>query len=124
MKVFQNNRMASILYEALVWILISAISAIPLNLAVKALGGKSSWLKAILVNIILDIINIFLSPQIRFGYIIISFILKLFIYKLMFRIGWIKALLAWILQYIIAVLLVILLAVIGLGWVIALPFFL
>ncbi len=124
MKTFHVFRMANILYEAVVWILISAISAIPLNLAVKALGGKSSWLKAILVNLILDIINIFLSPQIRFGYIIISFILKLFIYKLMFRIGWLKALLAWILQYIIAVLLIVLLAAIGLGWLIAVPFFL
>ena len=116
--------MPDLISEILMILIISAISAIPLNIAVKILGGESSWLKAIGVNLLIDVINVFLSAKIRFGYLIISFILKLFIYKLIFRIGWFRAFIAWLLQYVIAAMLIIILLILGLGSIIAIPLFL
>lgn len=82
-------------------IIIFIVSAIPLNIAVRLLGGKSSFLKAILVNLIVGTAGYFISTKIKFFATILSFIVLLLIYKVMFRIGWLRALLAWVVQLVI-----------------------
>ena len=82
-------------------ILIFAVSAIPLNIAVKLLGGKSSWFKAIAVNVLVSIAGYFIAQFIDFFSTIVSFIVLLLIYKVMFKLGWIRALLAWLVQLIL-----------------------
>jgi len=77
------------------------VSAIPLNIAVKLLEGKSSWFKAILANVIVAVLSYVISAKIGNYSGIITFIALLFIYKIMFHIGWFRAFIAWALQGII-----------------------
>ncbi len=81
-------------------ILISIISALPLYFAVKFLGGKATILKVILVNIAVGLLGFLLNIP------IIGFILLLLIYKEMFELSWFRAFLAWILQFVVAVILI------------------
>ncbi|MFH1440342.1 MAG: hypothetical protein ABIG89_07260 [Candidatus Woesearchaeota archaeon] len=83
----------------LIYLIITfAVSAIPLNIAVKMLGGKSSWLKAIIANIAVAILSYMISLRITKFSGLLSFIILLLIYKFMFRIGWFRAFIAWLLQ--------------------------
>ena len=77
------------------------VSAIPLNIAVKLLEGKSSWFKAILANVIVAVISYVISMKIGSFSGTITFIALLFVYKMMFNIGWFRAFIAWALQGII-----------------------
>jgi hypothetical protein len=83
------------------------ISALPLYFAVNLLGGDATILNVLITNIIvaltIGIITLFFSLN---GLFIL--LLVILIYKFMFDLGIIKAFFAWILQYIIAFLLVIL----------------
>ncbi len=77
------------------------ISALPLYLAVKALGGKTSILKTFLINIIgglaVSLVNYFFET---WGGIL-AFIVLLFIYMWAFKLGPIRAFFAWLLQFVI-----------------------
>lgn len=86
-------------------LIILIISAIPLNIAVKLLGGDSSILKVIVVNLAVGFAALLLNSF--FGVLggLISFIAMLFIYKVAFDLGLIRAFLAWILQAIVVVVL-------------------
>ena len=84
------------------------ISAIPLNIAARLLGGKSSIIWAAITNLIAGLVSAAIySLFSRIGSIA-AFISLLAVYKFMFRLGWIRALLVWLLQGIIALLLVML----------------
>jgi hypothetical protein len=97
----------------LIWALILIASAIPLNLAVKMLGGKSSILKVIAANVIVGLIAIYLQANVGWYAGLLTFILMLFVYKILFAIGWLRALVAWLLQFLIIVIFIIALALIG-----------
>ena len=75
-----------------------AASAIPLNIAVRLLEGKSSWLKAIATNIGIAILSFLIGLKIAKFAGLLSFLVLLVIYKIMFRLGWFRALMAWLLQ--------------------------
>jgi len=90
-------------------ILILIISALPLYFAVKILGGDASVFKVLIVNLIVGIIGIAVNSH------LIAFLLLIFVYKMMFRLSWISAFLAWVLQFVIAALLVALAIILGLG---------
>ncbi len=88
-----------------------AIAAIPLNIAVSLLDGKSSWLKAVFANILVAVLSYFVG--LFFGKYagILSLILLLIIYKILFDLGWFRALVAWLIQ-----LLIIALFLVIIGW--------
>lgn len=90
------------------------IAGIPLHISANLVGGNSSLLKAALTNAIvglcLALIYVFLYKYAS----IIGFIAVLLIYKAMFDIGWLRALLVWLLQGVIAFVLLVLLILLGL----------
>ncbi|MFH1840103.1 MAG: hypothetical protein ABH849_03065 [Nanoarchaeota archaeon] len=88
------------------------ISAIPLFIAIKFLGGKVSLVKVIVINLLAGIISIliilFLIPLLSSlsGWLLtiipyIPYIILILIYSVFFQLGIIKATIAWILQAII-----------------------
>jgi len=101
--------------EILVFILLLVISALPLYLAVKILGGKASILKTIVVNILVGAVVWVINYLLNAWASIVAFILVIWIYREMFRLKWIKAFLAWILQFIIMAVLVFLVGLFGLS---------
>ena len=105
----------AILTEALLSVLVVVLSAIPLNLAVKMLGGHSSLLKVIGVNFLIAVCGVFLTTSLDGSKGLISFLVLIVLYKVMFDLSWLKALLAWILQFIIAVILILIVGALGFG---------
>ena len=90
-----------ILMELLWLILIAVISAIPLNIAAKMLGGDSSILKVIFINVAFGIISGLLYLYLGIFAPLIAFIVMLFIYQAVFSVGLLRAFFIWILQFII-----------------------
>ena len=89
-------------------VLLLVISSLPLYFAVKFLGGKATILKVIFVNLFVGIVSGVLSIP------LLGFILLLFIYKKFFELSWLKAFFALILQFVVAVILVVI-AIVVLG---------
>jgi len=79
---------------------IIVISALPLYFAVKFLGGKATIFKVLMVNLIVGIIGAALDMP------VIGFVLLLFVYKEVFKLSWLSAFLAWLLQFVVAAVLV------------------
>jgi hypothetical protein len=75
------------------------ISSLPLYFAVKALGGKTSLLKTMLVTFLSGIIFTAIKSQFRLG-LIIAFFVLIWIYHEVFRLKWFKAFIAWVLQFV------------------------
>ena len=98
-----------IIWLVIIWV----ISAIPLNIAVKMIGGHSSIIKVIIANLIVGMVAAYLNNMFGFIAVILSFIVMLFIYKLIFKIGWIRAILAWFLQFVIIAIFFIVLLLLG-----------
>lgn len=94
-----------IIITTIVILLFFIISAIPLHFSVILMGGKTNILKTsliiILAGIVISIINTI------FGNIssLVSFIILIWIYKISFKLGWISTVFAWLLQFIIILLL-------------------
>lgn len=99
--------------KILLYILVVVISAIPLNIAVKMLGGRSSLIKVIFANFLIAILSYLIQHYIGFFVGFFSFIVMLFVYKKMFRMGWLRTLIAWLLQYILIAIFLVILALIG-----------
>ena len=99
--------------DIVVWAVVLLVSAIPLNIAVKLLGGRSSLLKVVLVNILVAVLVTFVEGLFGIFAGIVSFVVMLFVYKTLFQLGWVKAFLAWVLQFVLIVLFVFLLTLIG-----------
>lgn len=102
-----------ILIKVAIFLVVFAISSIPLFIAVKALKGKTTFAEVILVNIILAVIiavaRHFLSLwSVTAGIIgsVVIFALIIVIYKAVFQLGWLRAVLAWFLQFIILAILI------------------
>ncbi|MBU0979647.1 MAG: hypothetical protein KJ709_02485 [Nanoarchaeota archaeon] len=88
----------------IVYVLLAVVSALPLYLAVNILGKRTSLLKVFLVNILVAVV--FASVQswfLTWGWIL-GIIVLLLVYKVMFDIGWIRALLVWVVQMLFIVL--------------------
>ena len=90
-----------ILITVCIWL----IGAIPLYIALHLLGGRGSLLKVVLVNLGIGFIDSFIEAKFNMGWIIkgISFLVLLLIYKLMFDLGWLRAILVWALQFVFTV---------------------
>jgi hypothetical protein len=81
-------------------VLIFAIGSLPLYFAVRFLGGKTSFLKAILVNLVVGIIFTAVKAQFRLFGGIIAFFLMVWIYHEVFRLRWLKSFIVWFVQLI------------------------
>ena len=95
------------------WVVVLVVSAIPLNIAVKLLGGRSSLLKVVAINLLMGLVNGFLDAKLRIYSGIASFIILLLLYRFMFDIGWIRAILAWVLQFVLVAAFMIALMLLG-----------
>lgn len=98
---------------AAILFVILVVSAIPLNLAVKLLGGRSSILKVILVNLGVWAAGLYLERAFGLFAGLLSFIVMLIIYRYAFDLGWLRAFAAWVLQFVIIAAFVIALSLVG-----------
>ncbi len=87
-----------------IWIIL-AVSAIPLLISVRMMGGEASFFKVILANLLVGIVGVVIYYQFPVFAGIITLLALLFIYSIMFKISIFKAFFAWVLQGIIAFLL-------------------
>jgi len=86
----------------MIYLIILVISSIPLYVAVRLLGGKTSLFKVIMVNIVAGIvISALKAAYSSFIWSILVFLTLLYIYKEMFRIGWLRSFFAWLMQFVI-----------------------
>ncbi len=92
--------MLSLVFIVLVFI----ITSLPMHIAVSLLGGHSSITKAALVNFIAGVVGAGIYFFTGYGGIA-AFIALLVIYKIMFRLSFLRVLLAWFLQGVIGFLL-------------------
>ena len=99
----------------LVLLIVLVISALPLHFAVKILGGKSTIIKVIVVNVLVSIIIGITNSY--FGLIagFVFFLILIVIYKLLFKMGFIRVILAWLLQSVIALLLIFIAGIFGIS---------
>ena len=106
----------------LLWLLLATlalfvISAIPLWLAVNVLGGRAGIIRVILVNILVGLVAVMVRALLNTWAGLVAFVLMIWIYKDFFRMSWIRALLAWLLQFVFAAILIILtILVFGVGF--------
>ena len=78
------------------------ISALPVWLALKIAGAKKSgFIRVFIVNIIVGFISGILGHYLGWFGAIPAFILLLLIYKIAFKIGWLRAILVWVMQLVI-----------------------
>jgi hypothetical protein len=82
-------------------VLVFIITAIPLNIAVHLLGGHSNLFKTAFVNFIVGLIGAAIYAFAPFGGLL-AFVALLVVYKFMFGLSFLRALLAWVLQFVIA----------------------
>tara|TARA_Y100000310_G_C20487240_1_gene717455 strand:+ start:221 stop:562 length:342 start_codon:yes stop_codon:yes gene_type:complete len=82
------------------------LSSLPLYFAVTLIGGKTSVMKILFLNFLMVVVylglNLFLDHFIGLA----SFVILLFLYKYFFEIGFVRALIAWVLQGVIALVLI------------------
>lgn len=102
-----------VLIKLLILVAILVVSAIPLNLAVKLLGGRSSILKVIAANILAGVLGYLILVYVGEYVAILSFIAMILIYRSMFRMGWIRSMLAWLLQFVIIAIIIVVLLLFG-----------
>jgi hypothetical protein len=77
------------------------------------MGGRGGIIRVIIVNLLVGLLVGWLGSTINIFVAAATFILMLFIYKVMFKLSWLKAFFAWILQFIIIVVIIVLLAFFG-----------
>lgn len=97
----------------LILLAVMLVAAIPLTIAVKLMGGEASLMKVVFANILVGVIVYgvkFLFASIP-GFV--SFVLMLFIYKVMFKLGWLKTFFAWLLQIVVIIILTAVLTLLG-----------
>jgi hypothetical protein len=103
--------------SGLLWLiaLIFILGVFPLYLIVKILGGRVSLIKALVIKVAAVIITLLLSMA--FGVIgpIIVAIVLIALYMFAFRIGVIRAFLAWLLEGFVLLAVIFLLGLLGLA---------
>jgi hypothetical protein len=93
-------------------VIVIILSSLPLYLSVMLLGGRPSITKVFLTNIVVAIGSAVLIKYIGLGSLWVLLITILF-YSFIFRMGIIRAFLAWLVQYVVAVILIIALIALG-----------
>jgi len=88
-------------------VLLIILSSLPLYLAVKLLGGKTTIMRVFLTNIVVAVIISVLASILGLGWVWLL-ILTVLLYSYIFSMGIIRAFIAWLLQYVFALVLFIL----------------
>ncbi|MBN2567619.1 hypothetical protein JXB02_06075 [Candidatus Woesearchaeota archaeon] len=107
----------TLIMQVAVFIGIMVLSSVPLYLAIRLLGGEATLFRVIVMNIIAGFIAGLLRDALP-GFIgaVIAFLGLLFIYKHSFRLGWLRTFVAWLLQFFIAAIIIVLIVMIGVGF--------
>ena len=92
----------SFIWSILLYIIILIVAAIPLYIALKLLGTRVSILHVIIVNFIAGIIIGLIKMFFGDVWYILLLLVLIVIYKYLFKISWLKAFFAWLIQFIIA----------------------
>jgi hypothetical protein len=108
--------MALDLSFAITLLVVFVLTTIPLHLAVKLLGGRTTFFKTFLVLLISGLIVVIITTFFPWGGII-AFIILIWIYSEMFHIGMLRAFFVWITQAIIIFLLTLILAFAGFSFI-------
>lgn len=106
--------MEKILITILVLILLFLIIALPLHLAVRFMGGRTTILKSFLVVVLTGVLSALIYANFKYGGII-AFLLLIWIYREMFRLKWIKAVLVWVIEIVLIVIFTAIFAILGIG---------
>jgi hypothetical protein len=86
------------------------ISAIPLHISVKLLNGKTTFLKTVFISVISGIVFSAVYEFFKWG--LIALFVLIWIYHEAFKLKWWKAAVAWVLQFIVIIILSIIAALI------------
>jgi len=86
--------------KLIIEIILFILSAIPLHFAVKLLGGKTGLIKTAFISFIVGIVVATINTIFKNWGWLIGFFILIWIYHEMFRLKWIKAFLAWLLQFV------------------------
>jgi len=89
-----------LLGNILIFLISFIVSAIPLYLAIKTLGSKTGLFKTAFIVIVSGLIVSAIRYYLNTWSGLIAFFILIWIYHESFRLGWIKAFLAWILQFV------------------------
>jgi hypothetical protein len=99
-------------------ILAIIISSLPLYFSVKLLGGDASILKVFLTNILMGVVSAILMKMFGFGGLAVL-LFTILLYAAIFDMGFIRSFFVWLIQYVIAFLLVILFVfILGISFII------
>jgi len=102
------------IFELLLLVVVFLITSIPLHLAVRFLGGKTSLLNTMFINVIAGVIVAAIQFYFKVWGGLIAFLILLWIYREAFHLKWWKAIVAWLLQFVIIVLFAMLFSLFGL----------
>ena len=83
------------------------ISSLPLYFAVKLLGGHASILKVFITNVLVGFLSAWLVSSFGFGSLVVLLVVIL-LYSFIFQMGIVRSFFAWLIQYIVAALLILL----------------
>ena len=100
------------LLAVLFWWIVLLISAIPLHIAVKVLGGKTTLGKTAMIMFVAGIVFGVISSWVDTLGTILAFIIMLWIYRESFQLKWWKAFVAWLLQFVFLLIIVLILVVV------------
>ena len=92
---------SSVIVTVIATVVIFVISALPLYFAVRLMGGKTSLLKTVFVTLISGLIVSAVRAKFRIFGALIAFFILIWIYHEVFRLKWLKALIAWVLQFVV-----------------------
>ena len=102
--------MELILLTILIFLLGIIISSLPLFIAVRMLGGHATILNVLLTNIIVGLLAGWLVASFGAGTLIILLI-TILLYSFIFKMGIIRSFFAWLIQYVVAAILIIIVLV-------------
>jgi len=97
----------------LILLLAIIVWSLPLYITVKLLGGRTSILKALGVNILIAIIVLAINAFLNFWTGIVIFILTILVYRELFKLKWWKAFVVWLIQGIIGTIVYTVLVLLG-----------
>lgn len=91
------------------------VAAVPLHIAVRLFGGRTTILKSIGVNLVAGLISAVLALLLDAYAGLVTLLLTIAVYKVFFSIGWLRALFTWLLSFVVAAALIMLgIALLGL----------
>lgn len=103
----------TIFLTIIIMLLIIVLSSLPLYFSVKLLGGRTSILKTFFVMLIVGVLTIFIQATFSYYGTIIAWFLLIWIFREMFRLKWIKAIIAWVLWVIFTMFFIFIFGVLG-----------